>query len=56
MTKKKFIKLNNQIIRENYPPCIIIDLGINHSGSSENLEFLSRKDLLKYLVNNKLLH
>jgi len=24
--------------------------------SSENLEFLSRKDLLKYLVNNKLLH
>jgi N-acetylneuraminate synthase len=41
MTKKKFIKLNNQIIGENYPPCIIIDLGINHSGSLEKAIYLT---------------
>ena len=31
--KKPFLKINDRIVGENYPPLVIVEIGINHEGS-----------------------
>ena len=33
MIKKPVLKIGNRFIGENYPPLIIVELGINHNGN-----------------------